>query len=90
MLNDHLLLELASLNLNLARLKCLTLLLSSMLRQRTVNLTILATENLTGAKNESCYRRFQNFTKLTDIRTSLDSARSYRTQKRLGRALRKG
>ena len=61
MLNDHLLLELASLNLNLARLKCLTLLLSSMLRQRTVNLTILATENLTGAKNESCYRRFQNF-----------------------------
>ena len=61
MLNDHLLLELSSLNLNLARLKCLTLLLSSMLRQRTVNLTILATENLTGAKNESCYRRFQNF-----------------------------
>jgi len=61
MLNDHLLSELAALNLNLARLKCLTLLLSSMLRQRTVNLTILATENLSGAKNESCYRRFQNF-----------------------------
>jgi len=26
-----------------------------------VNLTILATENQTGAKNESCYRRFQDF-----------------------------
>lgn len=61
MLKDHLLSELSSLNLNLARLKCLTLLLDSMLRHRTVNLTILATENLTGAKNESCYRRFQNF-----------------------------
>jgi len=61
MLNDHLVTELAALNLNLARLKCLALLLSSMLRHRTVNLTILATENLSGAKNESCYRRFQNF-----------------------------
>ncbi len=61
MLNDRLLTELAPLNLNLARLKCLTLLLTGMLRHRTVNLTILATENLTGAKNESCYRRFQNF-----------------------------
>jgi len=61
MLKDHLLNELASLGLNLARLKCLTLLLTSLLRHRTVNLTILATENLTGAKNESCYRRFQNF-----------------------------
>ena len=61
MLKDNLLKELACLELNLARLKCLTLLLTSLLRQRTVNLTILATENLTGAKNESCYRRFQNF-----------------------------
>jgi hypothetical protein len=61
MLKDQLLEELAPLNLNLARLKCLMLLLTSLLRHRTVNLTILATENLTGAKNESCYRRFQNF-----------------------------
>ena len=61
MFNDRLLSELASLNLNLARLKCLTLLLTGMLRHRTVNLTFLATENLSGAKNASCYRRFQNF-----------------------------
>jgi len=61
MLKDQLLEELAPLNLNLARLKCLMLLLTSLLRHRTVNLTILATQNLTGAKNESCYRRFQNF-----------------------------
>jgi len=61
MLKEHLLEELAALGLNLARLKCLTLLLTSLLRHRTVNLTILATENLTGTKNESCYRRFQNF-----------------------------
>lgn len=61
MLKDHLLSQLAPLKLNLARLKCLTLLLASLLRQRTVNLTILATENYAGAKNESCYRRFQNF-----------------------------
>ena len=52
MLKDNLLKELACLELNLARLKCLTLLLTSLLRQRTVNLTILATENLTSAKNE--------------------------------------
>ena len=61
MLKDHLLKELAPLNLNLARLKCLALLLSSLLRHRTVNLTLLATEDLTAAKNGSCYRRFQNF-----------------------------
>lgn len=61
MLKDLLLTELAPLKLNLARLKCLALLLASLLRQRTVNLTILATENHSGAKNESCYRRFQNF-----------------------------
>ena len=62
MLNTHLLDQLNSaLDINLARLKCLTLLVSSLLRHRTVNLTILATQNLTGAKNESCYRRFQDF-----------------------------
>jgi len=61
MLHNHLLEELAPLKLNLARLKCLALLITSLLRHRTVNLTILATENLTGAKNESCYRRFQRF-----------------------------
>lgn len=61
MLQNHLLDQLAPLNLNLARLKCLALLLVSLLRHCTVNLTILATDNLTGAKNESCYRRFQNF-----------------------------
>jgi len=61
-LHQHLLEKLDSaLDLNLARLKCLTLLISSLLRHRTVNLTILATGNLAGAKNESCYRRFQNF-----------------------------
>ena len=61
-LNTHLLNQLNSaLDINLARLKCLTLIVSSLLRHRTVNLTILATENLTGAKNESCYRRFQDF-----------------------------
>ncbi|MFT5412611.1 MAG: hypothetical protein ACI9NC_005360, partial [Verrucomicrobiales bacterium] len=62
MLNTHLLNQLNSvLDINLARLKCLTLLVSSLLRHRSVNLTILATQNLTGAKNESCYRRFQDF-----------------------------
>lgn len=62
MLNSHLQNQLDSfLDINLARLKCLTLLIASILRQRTVNLTLLATENLTGAKNESCYRRFQRF-----------------------------
>jgi transposase len=61
-LNNHLLNQLNSaLDINLARVKCLTLLVSSLLRHRTVNLTILATQNLSGAKNESCYRRFQNF-----------------------------
>ena len=62
MLHQHLHEKLKSgLDLNLARVKCLTLLISSLLRHRTVNLTILATENLSGAKNESSYRRFQNF-----------------------------
>jgi len=49
------------LDFNLARLKCLSFLIASVLRQRTVNLTLLSTENLTGAKNESCYRRLQRF-----------------------------
>ena len=68
MLYNHLRNELNSaLDLNLARLKCLTLLITSLIRHRTVNLTILATENLTGAKNESCYRRFQNFFRLNSL-----------------------
>ncbi|MFT5904802.1 MAG: hypothetical protein ACI9E1_000388 [Cryomorphaceae bacterium] len=61
MLNDRLLTELAPLNHNLASLKYLILLLTGMLRHRTVKLTLLATANLTGAKNKSCYRRFHNF-----------------------------
>ncbi|MBK1835709.1 IS4 family transposase [Roseibacillus ishigakijimensis] len=61
MLHDHLINQFAPLKLNLARLKCLSLLAASLLRHRTVNLTLLATENLTGATNESCYRRFQRF-----------------------------
>lgn len=62
MLKNHLIQELDSaLDLNLARLKCLSLLLNSLLRHRTVNLTILATGNHAGATNASCYRRFQNF-----------------------------
>ena len=48
-LKEHLLKEFSSLGLNLARLKCLTLLVASLLRHRTVNLTILSTENLSGA-----------------------------------------
>lgn len=63
MLREHLIKELqANLNhFNQARTKCLALIVCSLLRHRTVNLTILATENLCGTKNESCYRRFQNF-----------------------------
>lgn len=61
MLENHLLQELALLNLNLARLKCAVLLVTSLLRHRTVNLTLLSTANLTGATNESCYRRLQRF-----------------------------
>ena len=61
-LNTHLLKTLdAALDINLARLKCLVLLVAGLLRHRTVNLAILATGNTTGAKNESCYRRFQGF-----------------------------
>ena len=46
---------------NAARIKCLTTLIISLLRNRTVNLVILATEGDSSAKNESRYRRFQNF-----------------------------
>lgn len=61
-LNTLLLVQLSSaLNVNLARIRCLALLLASLLRHRTVNLAILATENSSGASNQSCYRRFQNF-----------------------------
>jgi hypothetical protein len=50
-----------SLDCNLARIKCLCLLLIGLLRHRTVNLTILATGNSSEASNQSCYRRFQDF-----------------------------
>ena len=79
MLKNNLFKELSSLDLNLARLKCLSLLISSLLRHRTVNLTILATENLSGAKNESCYRRFQNF--FLKSRLSLTSIGGFILQK---------
>ena len=61
MLHSTLTKQLAPLKLNLARIKCINLLITSLLRHRTVNLTLLATENLTGATNQSCYRRFQRF-----------------------------
>jgi len=79
MLKNNLFKEISSLDLNLARLKCLSLLISSLLRHRTVNLTILATENLSGAKNESCYRRFQNF--FLQSRPSLTSIGGFILQK---------
>ena len=61
-LNNLFLSQLTSaLDFNLARIKCLTLLVGGMIRHRTVNLAILATENRSGATNESCYRRFQAF-----------------------------
>lgn len=47
---------------NAARLKCFTLLVSAVLRHRTVNLTILATtRDGKSCSNESRYRRFQDF-----------------------------
>ena len=63
MLNLKLLQPLAeSLQCNLARLKCLSLLVSAVMQHRTVNLTILATTNDGKAcSNESRYRRFQDF-----------------------------
>jgi len=62
-LNQQLLQPLAkSLDVNLARLKCLSLLISAILRHRTVNLTILATtKDGNQCSNESRYRRFQDF-----------------------------
>lgn len=63
MLNLKLLQPLAeSLQCNLARLKCLSLLVSAVIQHRTVNLTILATTNDgKDCSNESRYRRFQDF-----------------------------
>lgn len=63
MLNLKLLQPLAeSLQCNLARLKCLSLLISAVMQHRTVNLTILATTNDgKSCSNESRYRRFQDF-----------------------------
>ena len=62
MLQKHLIKILSeSLDCNLARIKCLCLLLTGLLRHRTVNLTILATGNSSEASNQSCYRRFQDF-----------------------------
>jgi len=46
---------------NAARIKCAAILIVSILRNRTVNLTILATEGTSEATNEIRYRRFQNF-----------------------------
>lgn len=51
-----------NLNCNLARLKCLCLLVTAVIRHRTVNLTILATtDDGKAVSNESRYRRFQDF-----------------------------
>ena len=51
-----------NLSCNLARLKCLSLLISAVLRHRTVNLAVLATTNDgKSTSNESRYRRFQDF-----------------------------
>lgn len=63
MLNSILLQALeTNLNCNLARLKCLSLLVSAVIRHRTVNLTILATtDDGKDVSNESRYRRFQDF-----------------------------
>ena len=51
-----------NLSCNLARLKCLSLLISAVLRHRTANLTLLATtSDGKSCSNESRYRRFQDF-----------------------------
>jgi hypothetical protein len=51
-----------NLNCNLARLKCLSLLVTAVIRHRTVNLTILATtDDGKNVSNETRYRRFQDF-----------------------------
>ena len=52
----------SNLDCNFARLKCFALLISAVLRHRTVNLTILATtRDGKSCSNESRYRRFQDF-----------------------------
>ena len=51
-----------TLNINAARLKTLCLLIESIIRHRTVNLTVLATTySGTTCSNQSLYRRFQDF-----------------------------
>lgn len=53
-----------SLQGNLARLKCVSFLISAILRHRTVNLVILATSNDgRNCSHQSRYRRFQDFFK---------------------------
>lgn len=63
MLNQQIIHALGSnLDCNFARLKCFALLISAVLRHRTVNLTILATtRDGKTCSNESRYRRFQDF-----------------------------
>ena len=52
----------ANLNCNRARLKCLVLLVTAVIRHRTVNLAILSTtDDGKCCSNESRYRRFQDF-----------------------------
>ena len=63
MLNTDIIHALARhLDCNFARLKCLSLLISAVLRHRTVNLCILATTpDAKNCSNQSRYRRFQDF-----------------------------
>ena len=51
----------AELSWNKSRLECLSILLISILGKRTVNLVKLAAEANEEVKEESLYRRFQNF-----------------------------
>lgn len=51
-----------NLNCNFARLKCLSLLVTAVIRHRTVNLVLLATtDDGKSCSNQSRYRRFQDF-----------------------------
>ena len=63
MFNQQLQTALANaLDLNLARLKCLSLLIAATMKHRSVNLVQLATtEDGRACSNESRYRRFQDF-----------------------------
>lgn len=63
MFNSQLQTALANaLNLNLARLKCLAILIAAVMKHRSVNLVTLATtEDGRTCSNESRYRRFQDF-----------------------------